>query len=1123
MDRRSWPWRKKASAKLAKASFDSDPSLVTPAVNFKAYNEPPPALYVDQLQETPRIQIEDARVLEAISLRDQAEEKTKSLKEELSTALREMEAKEVSVKQHSKVAEEAVSGWEKAEAEALSFKQELEASVQQKNGLEDRIAHLDGALKECMKQLRHAREEQEQNIEEAVMQKTREWDKIKAQMDAKQAEIARKLMESDAQNIATTKSLQERARTIVELSEAKAKAEVEMKVLQVRVDTLQKEISTLKYELHVLNKELEIRNEEREYSRRSADAAHKQHLENVKKVAKLESECQRLRNLVRKKLPGPAAMAQMRMEVDGMGRDFAGEGNRRRSLGRNTPFLAASSVDSKQEIRAAAKDIEMLTERMLSMEEETKLLKEALSKRNGELQASRQLCARTVNKLSAAEDQLESLQGTPKSSRNGMDFQTELSVASRSEDGNGADDDVSCAESWASALITELAQFKKSKAKSKQSMESSNFDAIDDVLEADRQACVDQGRSNVEEIQKPEAINCVAEERKTLTILASKAEDQLQNANMMCREVNCKLSLVEEQLRALKLPESAGNEATTAAQFYESLNSVIDARGKLTKLDMMLDEIRISVSSVNDINDNVIPAVDCIVPSSNDQAMDGVELPTIALKPASNSTLNFVLCKLILLMEMLWPNLSGGLTIVQSEGKPKDRSSLLNIEQELQSLMNAKENVLHGKASVLEFLVHLGMLLSQFCGSEGSDLEKILSEDLAIHLDEQSSKIFPTIEALPTLVEGKANGNSNYGDEQSVKAELEKQLASVDEELGSTKSELEQTRLQVTDLQTQFTELQDVEKKLADGEATKAELQARFQETEVQVSKLQASVASLTVDLADQRKEYETAVAKCEELEQKLRGFTERQEAEQCNSRRLADEEEARSKKEREVAAAKEKLAECQRTILALGKQLTALSSPGNSTGASFDSMSMDSSLKDGRVAAAMQPLAWRPPTELPEDELPQSGDGGGGDYTTTTEHNHFRRRKPPNWNGNYRRYVVDQAETVPDHWSPAFRHASGPQFLSDNPQNGSMHHFHDYPSACSPPHTAMSSPARSPARYIAHSSTSSRRIPGNSVRTSLTKSMNRVAAASSTPDSVKHSKPSNGFTRFFSRSKNHG
>lgn len=67
---------------------------------------------------------------------------------------------------------------------------------------------------------------------------------------------------------------------------------------------MEKDNSQLKYEVHVLNKELDIRSQEREYERKAVDLASKQHLETVKKIAKLEEECNRLRLLVRKKLPG---------------------------------------------------------------------------------------------------------------------------------------------------------------------------------------------------------------------------------------------------------------------------------------------------------------------------------------------------------------------------------------------------------------------------------------------------------------------------------------------------------------------------------------------------------------------------------------------------------------------------------------------------------------------------------------------------------------------------------------------------------------------------------------------------------------------------------------------------
>ncbi|KAK6792241.1 hypothetical protein RDI58_011322 [Solanum bulbocastanum] len=80
-------------------------------------------------------------------------------------------------------------------------------------------------------------------------------------------------------------------------------------MLKSNIESCDKEINSLKYEFHINLTELEIRNEEKKMSVRSAKVANKQHLEGVKKIAKLESECQRLRGLVWKKVPGPAALA----------------------------------------------------------------------------------------------------------------------------------------------------------------------------------------------------------------------------------------------------------------------------------------------------------------------------------------------------------------------------------------------------------------------------------------------------------------------------------------------------------------------------------------------------------------------------------------------------------------------------------------------------------------------------------------------------------------------------------------------------------------------------------------------------------------------------------------------
>ncbi|XP_047257959.1 filament-like plant protein 4 [Capsicum annuum] len=92
-----------------------------------------------------------------------------------------MTNKENLVKQYAEVAEEAVSGWEKAESEAAKLKNHLESVTLLKLTAEDRVSHLDGALKlhldgalkECMRQIRNLKEEHEQKLHDEIQNKTK--------------------------------------------------------------------------------------------------------------------------------------------------------------------------------------------------------------------------------------------------------------------------------------------------------------------------------------------------------------------------------------------------------------------------------------------------------------------------------------------------------------------------------------------------------------------------------------------------------------------------------------------------------------------------------------------------------------------------------------------------------------------------------------------------------------------------------------------------------------------------------------------------------------------------------------------------------------------------------------
>ncbi|KAE8662817.1 Filament-like plant protein [Hibiscus syriacus] len=269
MDRRSWLWRRKSSEK-SPGETDS-----TSAGSISSHSE----RFSDE-QANATIGSQSVEVTSKAIAVDEENNNVRSLTEKLSAALMNISAKEDLVKQHAKVAEEAVSGWEKAEKDVLALKQQLDAAMKKNVTLEDRVGHLDGALKECVRQLRQAREEQERKIHEAVAKKCHE-------LESSKSELESQLLDLKAQ---------------LESAKTDASASVDPD-LHLKLDAFEKENSALKLQLHSRAEELELRIIERDLSTKTAETASKQHLESIKKLAKLETECRRLKAIARKASP----------------------------------------------------------------------------------------------------------------------------------------------------------------------------------------------------------------------------------------------------------------------------------------------------------------------------------------------------------------------------------------------------------------------------------------------------------------------------------------------------------------------------------------------------------------------------------------------------------------------------------------------------------------------------------------------------------------------------------------------------------------------------------------------------------------------------------------------------
>ncbi|KAI7727479.1 hypothetical protein M8C21_002121 [Ambrosia artemisiifolia] len=877
MDRRSWPWKKKSSDKTVVERVES---VNVPAsagsqddkVKQDSYKKPKYVqISVDQYSELTGLEdqvksyedqlksyedqvktydeqvkkYEDQQMVYEDQIKN-LEDEVKELNEQLSEAHSEVTTKENLVKQHAKVAEDAVSGWEKAEAEAATLKNHLESVTLLKLTAEDRATHLDGALKECMRQIRNLKEEHEQTVHDVVVAKTKQFEKMKLEFDAKAAKFEQELMRSAAENAAVSRSLQDRSNMLIKMSEEKSQAEAEIEVLKSNIESCEREISSLKYELHLVAKELEIRNEEKNMSVRSAEVANKQHLEGVKKIAKLEAECQRLRGLVRKKLPGPAALAQMKLEVDNLGRDY-GEPRVKRSPVKpptpvSSPHFSSASDFSLENTQKYQKEIDLLTERLLATEEETNMLKEALAKRNTELQASRNVCAKTVSKLQSLESQLQS-----NSQLKAIISQTASnapSVGSVSEEGN--DDDASVAgSSSATAVISELSHNKKDKTiESPQGSGKSNrLELMDDFLEMEKLA----NSSNDSALQGKENT-----ESDLLENLKSKISNLLNS-----------------------LPKD-----TDTDQLYEEMNRVVQDSvvGKY-------EELAVAISHIYDFMLVLRKEAKSVAGTSLEENGMFQKLEEFKETEFSKMNLNdFILCVSGILGKVRELRFSFvGYEINDAEASSPDCIDKVALPENKVNYLNgcnhfsdttSDPDTPHDGNSVPKSELNVSLLK---CSLEEFEQMKLEKENMVMEL-----------------------GRSN-------------------ENLESVKSKLSETEHQLSEVKSQLTAAQKLnslsETQLKCMAESYNSLEVRAAGLQSRVNLLESKIVMLDNELEEERTKHKDTETKCKDLQEQLH---------RIETLPVADAD-AKSNQERELAAAAEKLAECQETIYLLGKQLNGL------------------------------------------------------------------------------------------------------------------------------------------------------------------------------------------------------
>eukprot|EP00256_Glycine_max_P042839 XP_006593603.1 filament-like plant protein isoform X2 [Glycine max] len=795
----------------------------------------------------------------------------RNMSEKLSAALVNANAKEDLVKQHAKVAEEAIAGWEKAENEVAVLKKQLDTVILRNSVLEDRVTHLDGALKECVRQLRQTREEQEENIYDAVGKKTQELESAKIKLENKLTELQNKL----------------------DASEAKSSS-IDFDMCQ-KVEYLEKENLALRHEILVQSEELEIRTIERDLSTKAAETASKQHLESIKKVAKLEAECRRLRSMAS-----------------------------RTSLSNDHKSIVQSSFS-----------VESLTDSLSD----------------------------SADRLTAVETEANKING---------------SEPNKCEP--------SCSDSWASALIAELDQFKNEKCRQTPS-NSVKIDLMDDFLEMERlvalpeseketmvqesvvtNQCMNKESSlrvefeimNQQMDELKEKLEKVEADKAELEIALMKSEGCIEESQLQLREAQEKLEELQREVEnAYKSKQRVENHLLDMVAEAETLSVKVEfLEAEVDKERAVSCEIAMKYRNLEEELERKSAKVD-ILEAELDKKKDLSS--EIAMKCRD--------------LEEELERKSAKVDILESElDKKKDLSSEIAIKcRDLEEELERKS----AKVDILEAELDKKKDLSSEIAMKYKDLEEELerkSAKVSILEAELDKKDMPNAIAmkckdLEEELESKSTKvdllEAKVAKERVVSEKIAKKYMDLEEELESKFAKVEL-------LEAQVAKERDVSDKIA---KMCKDLEEELQRKSAKVELLEAEVAkerdvldkiakkckdleevleskSAKVELLDAEVDNERAVSdeismKCKDLEEKLERksakvdlLEEELHKERANSEEIAmkcrelEEELLRSTtssygekkiKQEDLALAAGKLAECQKTIASLGNQLKSL------------------------------------------------------------------------------------------------------------------------------------------------------------------------------------------------------
>ncbi|GAA0174227.1 hypothetical protein LIER_27666 [Lithospermum erythrorhizon] len=651
MEKRKWLWKRK--------STDSSGSLSSPSDEQ------------DPLKESPNNSSQSPEYTSRSVVDDEFKDSIKSLTDKLSAALVNVSAKEDLVKQHVKVAEEAVAGWEKAENEVAALKQQLEAAVQQNVSLEVRATHLDGALKECVRQLRQSKEEQEQRISGDLVNKTSKWESIKAELEVKILDL----------QVHKDPSMSEYLAPVVEkVNKQAGKAEYPScfdPSICLKLDSLEKENSMLKAELLSCSEELEIRTIERDLSTQVAETSSKQQLESMRKLAKIEAECRRVQSLARK-----------------------------------------SSNFNDQKSTASSTYVESLTDSQSD---------------SGELLSS-----------------------------------IDLDVCKKSK---SVQYDIAphCSDSWASALIAELDQFKNEKATTRNLNACPVEIDMDDFLEMERLAAIPESESKISYTESCDMVD-------TPSSLEKAMKTELENTRKCLAELEEKLEKMEAEKDELE--KRTGH----LSDLREKLQKIETENTQLKNLTRDMSDLREKLSKTEEENTELQNI--CTHVAKLEEKLEKMEV--------DNAELGSMRCGLT--------ELKGKLVNMEAEKAKLEKA----LDQSQKSLEQSKAQLEETETRLQEFQVELALV----------NETKEMREFQLIHMEAEARTTAEQIDSLKAKIEKEKSSSAQLA-AKCLDLQNELNLKSQVVEIQQTANSHNEVKLKQEDLDVAADKLSECQKTIA--------------------------------------------------------------------------------------------------------------------------------------------------------------------------------------------------------------------------------------------------------------------------------------------------------------------